>query len=164
VTLAGTGPGGTLVGPTLVTLSPNPPPSVYLTQGVEYMPASFSASANVEAVPAAPVDVIVTATSPDGGLTNTTLFTIQVVANSITVSPASINNFPTNTKTQFMAVTEPPATGGVTWSVDEGTAGGTIDGTGLYTSPPTLGTYHIRATSVQYPGVYGEAVVQVTGG
>jgi hypothetical protein len=35
----------------------------------------------------------------------------------------------------------------VHWSVDEGAAGGSIDGNGLYHAPATAGTYHVRATA-----------------
>ena len=35
----------------------------------------------------------------------------------------------------------------VTWSVQEGTGGGTISADGLYTAPANPGTYHIIATS-----------------
>jgi hypothetical protein len=35
----------------------------------------------------------------------------------------------------------------VTWSVQEGASGGTVDSTGLYTAPMTAGTYHVIATS-----------------
>jgi hypothetical protein len=35
----------------------------------------------------------------------------------------------------------------VTWSVQEGAAGGTITAAGVYTAPSTAGTYHVVATS-----------------
>ncbi len=37
---------------------------------------------------------------------------------------------------------------GVAWSVQEGTAGGSIDANGLYTAPNIAGTYHVHATSL----------------
>ena len=40
---------------------------------------------------------------------------------------------------------------GVTWAVQEGAAGGTIDANGKYTAPETEGTYHVVATSVADP-------------
>ena len=52
----------------------------------------------------------------------------------------------------------------VTWSVVEGSAGGTIDATGLYTAPSTDGTYHILATGVADPTKVGYAVVTVSNG
>jgi hypothetical protein len=36
---------------------------------------------------------------------------------------------------------------GVTWSVREGVTGGTINSSGIYTAPNTIGTYHVVATS-----------------
>ena len=36
----------------------------------------------------------------------------------------------------------------MTWSVQEGAAGGTIDGAGTYTAPSSAGTFHVIATSV----------------
>lgn len=38
------------------------------------------------------------------------------------------------------------ANAAVTWSIQEGGAGGTIDATGLYTAPANAGTYHVVAT------------------
>jgi len=48
----------------------------------------------------------------------------------------------------------------VIWSVVEA-GGGEIDANGFYTAPDTLGTYTIRATSVEDPESYGEATVRV---
>lgn len=48
----------------------------------------------------------------------------------------------------------------VIWSVVEA-GGGEIDANGLYTAPDTIGTYTIRATSVEDPESYGEATVRV---
>lgn len=48
----------------------------------------------------------------------------------------------------------------VIWSVVEA-GGGEIDANGLYTAPDTIGTYTIRATSVEDPESYGEAAVRV---
>ena len=39
----------------------------------------------------------------------------------------------------------------VTWSVVEGSAGGTISAGGVYTAPPAAGTYHVMATSAADP-------------
>ncbi len=35
----------------------------------------------------------------------------------------------------------------MTWSVQEGAAGGTVSTTGVYTAPANAGTYHVVATS-----------------
>lgn len=49
----------------------------------------------------------------------------------------------------------------VTWSVQEGAAGGTIDNQGNYTAPLVVGTYHVIATSVVDPTQSGNATVNV---
>jgi hypothetical protein len=54
------------------------------------------------------------------------------------------------------------ATGGdVTWSVQEGPAGGTIDEDGTYVSPATPGVYHVVATSKSDPAESATATVTV---
>lgn len=50
----------------------------------------------------------------------------------------------------------------VTWSVTEGTSGGTVTGAGLYTAPMTKGTYHLEAKSVADPKKSATAAVTVT--
>ena len=52
----------------------------------------------------------------------------------------------------------------VTWSVEEGSTGGTITSAGVYTAPTTPGTYHVIATSVADNSVSGTATVTVEGG
>ena len=51
----------------------------------------------------------------------------------------------------------------VSWTVQEGAAGGTIDANGKYTAPSTEGTYHVIATSVASATVTSTATVTVTG-
>lgn len=50
---------------------------------------------------------------------------------------------------------------GVTWAVQEGAAGGTVDATGKYTAPTTPGTYHLVATSQAAPTASATATVTV---
>jgi hypothetical protein len=50
---------------------------------------------------------------------------------------------------------------GVTWSVQEGAAGGTVDAAGKYTAPTTPGTYHLVATSQAAPTASATAVITV---
>src|ERR1043166_8902008 len=47
----------------------------------------------------------------------------------------------------FTATVSGTSNTGVTWSIQEGSAGGTIDATGKYTAPATPGIYHVVATS-----------------
>jgi hypothetical protein len=49
----------------------------------------------------------------------------------------------------------------VTWAVQEGSAGGVIDSTGLYTAPSAAGTFHVVATSQADPSANGIATVEV---
>jgi hypothetical protein len=49
----------------------------------------------------------------------------------------------------------------VTWSVQEGDAGGTVGADGLYAPPPRGGTYHVVATSVLDPAKQAAAIVTV---
>ncbi len=50
----------------------------------------------------------------------------------------------------------------VTWSVVEGASGGTVSSSGVYTAPPTLGTFHVQATSVANPNDSSTATLQVS--
>ena len=49
----------------------------------------------------------------------------------------------------------------VTWSIQEGSAGGAISNTGVYTAPPVDGVYHIVATSQADPSKSAVATVAV---
>jgi hypothetical protein len=51
--------------------------------------------------------------------------------------------------------------GGVTWSVREGAAGGSITASGAYTAPSAPGTYHVVATSNGAGASASEAIVTV---
>ncbi|HEU4382372.1 MAG TPA: hypothetical protein VFR85_02620 [Anaeromyxobacteraceae bacterium] len=50
----------------------------------------------------------------------------------------------------------------VTWSVQEGAAGGTVTAAGAYTAPANAGTYHVVATSQADPTKSAVAAVTVT--
>lgn len=79
----------------------------------------------------------------------------------VTVNPSSAN-LTVSQSQQFSATVTGTTLTGVTWSVVQGVGGGTITQTGLYTAPPTPGTYTVRATSVANPNRWGEASVFVT--
>ena len=49
----------------------------------------------------------------------------------------------------------------VNWSVEEGSAGGTVTELGVYTAPPEPGTYHVVAQSRSQPQLVGRAAVTV---
>jgi uncharacterized cupredoxin-like copper-binding protein len=65
---------------------------------------------------------------------------------TVTVSPASgaVDGCRT---LAFTATVTGATSGAVTWSVQEGAAGGSITSAGVYTAPQTAGTYHVIATS-----------------
>ncbi|ABC80982.1 hypothetical protein [Anaeromyxobacter dehalogenans] len=65
---------------------------------------------------------------------------------AVTVSPASGTVDACRTLT-FTATVTGAASGAVTWSVQEGAAGGSITSGGVYTAPNAAGTYHVIATS-----------------
>ncbi len=79
----------------------------------------------------------------------------------VTVSPAtgSINSCKT---LQLIATVTGTTNTAVTWSVQEGAAGGTVSAAGLYTAPNGPGTYHVVATSVADNTKTAVATVTVT--
>lgn len=79
----------------------------------------------------------------------------------VVVTPDPARVAPSGTQ-QFAAAVTGTANTSVTWTIREAPAGGAIGSTGLYTAPSTTGTFHVRATSVADPTVYGEAVVTVS--
>lgn len=69
-----------------------------------------------------------------------------VNAVGVSVSPTTAD-LPVAGRQTFAATVTNTANTAVTWSVQEGTAGGAIATSGLYTAPDTAGTYHVLATS-----------------
>jgi hypothetical protein len=87
------------------------------------------------------------------------------VAVVVSVLPSSIT-IQSGSQQQFSAIVSNNANQNVTWGVD-GVAGGnvtvgTIDSSGLYTSPGISGSHTITATSVAAPTASGSATVAVT--
>jgi chitinase len=80
---------------------------------------------------------------------------------AISVTPTSASLLKGATRTFTAAVTGSTNTG-VTWSVQEGSAGGTVTSAGLYTAPQTTGTYHVVATSMADTTKKATATVTVT--
>ena len=79
---------------------------------------------------------------------------------AVAVEPALVN-LETGGHRQFTSA----ATGRdprVTWSVVEGTPGGTVDDTGLYLAPPAPGRYHLVARSVADPARSAGAEIVVS--
>ena len=69
---------------------------------------------------------------------------VPLVAVSITPGSVSLTAGATS---QFTATVTGSTNTGVQWSVMEGSTGGTVSSSGLYTAPSTAGTYHVVATS-----------------
>ncbi len=61
----------------------------------------------------------------------------------------------------FTAAVSGTSNTAVTWSVQEGVAGGTITSTGVYTAPKSAGTYHVVAVSQADPSKSATAEVLV---
>jgi hypothetical protein len=87
--------------------------------------------------------------------------TVTVAGASVTILPASVSLAAAGTQT-FAATVTGSANTAVTWSVVE-TGGGTVTAAGVYTAPPTAGTYHVKATSVADPTKAAQATVTVAG-
>jgi hypothetical protein len=79
--------------------------------------------------------------------TATVTVTAPPSAVSVTVTPATAAVDACKTR-RFQAVVGGTSNGAVTWSVQEGLAGGLVDAGGLYTAPEVDGTYHVVAASV----------------
>jgi hypothetical protein len=76
------------------------------------------------------------------------------------VAPSEVS-VATSNQQQFTATVTGAADTSVTWSVDEGSTGGSVDTTGLYAAPGTQGTFHVRATSNADNTKFAEATVTV---
>jgi acyl-coenzyme A thioesterase PaaI-like protein len=79
--------------------------------------------------------------------------TVTILPNSVTVALGAGQT--------FMATVTGSKNIAVTWTVQEGAAGGSIDNQGNYTAPQVAGTYHVIATSMADPGRSGSATVTV---
>jgi len=78
---------------------------------------------------------------------------------TVSITPASIAA-PSNAMWRFTAQVTGASDTSVTWSVREGSAGGTIDANGWYISPLTSGEYHVVATSKADPSASAMALVR----
>lgn len=106
-------------------------------------------AAGVYTAPATARTCTVVATSQaDATKSDTATVTVTAapppVAVSVTPSPATADACRTVT---FTATVTNATDRTVTWTVQEGAAGGTITAAGVYTAPSVAGTYHVVATS-----------------
>ena len=93
--------------------------------------------------------------------------TVQVTSTgvSVSISPSTVVIQP-NASFTFTATVTGLAQGqstAVTWTVQEGTSGGTVDGSGKYTAPANEGNYHLLATSVADSSKSAIAMATVNG-
>ncbi len=93
-------------------------------------------------------------------ITGTATATVTVPPVTVMVSPPAATVFmgAMQTFTANVAGTNNTA---VTWTVQEGAAGGSITSLGVYTAPQIAGTYHVIATSVADPTKSGSATITV---
>jgi hypothetical protein len=79
---------------------------------------------------------------------------------SVAINPSTAT-VPEGGSLSFLATVKGVANTAVTWSVQEGTTGGSITSLGIYTAPNTLGTYHVVATSAADATASASAVVTI---
>jgi hypothetical protein len=109
---------------------------------------------------AAPGSVQITVGSPDSGHGSSSALTFQILPAAPSVIPSADVLGPNGTR-QF-AVMGFDNESAVSWSVAEGSAGGTIT-SGFYTAPAEKGTFHVIASAVSDPTVSATATVTVVG-
>jgi chitinase len=80
---------------------------------------------------------------------------------TVTVTPPAPQAQPAGTQ-QFTAAVTGTSVTSVTWSVQEGTAGGSVTAGGLYAAPATVGTYHVVVRSSADTTKFATATVTVT--
>jgi hypothetical protein len=109
--------------------------------------------------PATAMDVHIVATS----VADPTKFTTALVAvNPVSVVMASNSAVPRGRQRQFTAAVAGTVVKDVTWTVVEGTGGGTITADGVYTAPTSGGPFHVTARSVADPSKAATTTVVLT--
>lgn len=109
--------------------------------------------------PAAAMDVHIVATSvADPNKFSSALVTVRAVSVSM---PATTGVRPGQPQ-QFNAVVKGTVAKDVTWTVEEGSAGGIITANGVYTAPVSGGPFHVTARSVADPSKAATSAVVLT--
>jgi hypothetical protein len=118
-------------------------------------------STGIYTAPPTPGTYQVKATSvADPSQSATAEVTVQAdIAISITPTPITVS---TQARQTFTATVTGTSDRGVTWSIEEGPVGGTLDAEGTYTAPASPGTFHVVATSRANPTRSARATVTVT--
>lgn len=101
------------------------------------------------------IDVVITAAA--GNVILTAQLTLQVISVAVSPTEMSLNG---SHSQQFAAVVTGTSDQTVNWSVVE-PGGGSVSALGLYTAPPTAGTFHVVATSTVDPSKTGAATIHV---
>ncbi len=115
--------------------------------------------AGLYSAPAAAMEVHVIATSvADPSKSSTALVTVSAVSVSMPLTAG----VPRGRQRQFSAVVAGTVVKDVTWTVDEGTAGGTITVDGVYAAPTSGGPFHVTARSLADPSKAATATVVLT--
>ncbi len=107
-------------------------------------------STGLYSAPATPgtYGVVATSVADTSASQSTTVTVTSGPAVSVSITPTAVTVAAGGTQ-QFTATVAGTSNTQVAWSVEEGTAGGGISSSGLYTAPGTGGgTYHVVATSV----------------
>jgi hypothetical protein len=120
-------------------------------------------SAGAYAAPAAAGTYHVVATSaadPTKSATATVIVSaVPVVVVAVSPGTAALS---TGGQTTFSSIVTGSPDTAVTWSIQEGSAGGSITAQGVYTAPATAGTYHVVAKSHADPTKTAVATITVT--
>ncbi len=103
---------------------------------------------------------VVATSSADGTKSDVATVTVTVPV-TVAISPSSANVNSCQTFT-FTATVRGTSNTAVTWSVQEGAAGGSVSSAGVYTAPSSAGTYHVVATSQADATKSSVATVTVT--
>lgn len=106
-----------------------------------------------------PGSATITAVERESGRSGSVVVTV-VAPVSVAIRPPTAT-VPLDGRQQFTADVSGTANTAVTWSVQEGAAGGSVDETGLYNAPDVAGVYHVVATSVADPTKSAVATVTV---
>ena len=104
----------------------------------------------------------VVATSVADSAKSATCTVTVTKAVAVVIEPSAVSVAALGTRQFTATVTGTTTDQGVTWSVKEGAAGGSISSPGgLYTAPASAGTFHVVATSVADPTKSASATVTV---
>lgn len=140
-------------------------PGAVVNFGTNALPSSWLSAGMITAsVPATLVaasgNIPVTVTNPGigAGTSGASNFT---VTSTVLVTPAQVS-VPRNSVQTFSAIV--PGNGSVKWSVQEGSAGGTITSSGIYAAPSQTGVYHVVALNTANISDSAIATVNVVAG